>query len=274
MYDGRTLRYFTLFAPFLVFYRMLLKSLFIHSETGFYEGNPLWYELFAICVAVAVVGIAATAMLTKTPISKVLRGNRVMEVSTFGLGVVLIFTGFVRLVGAQSGGNFMTVGLSPTWLLLFECIFCMISGICLIFVAFFMWSGARARDAAGMLALVPAVWQTLLLVERFVSFRQVLTVSDQLLETLYLLSASLFFLFYARSLLQIKPGSHSLVASALLTALFGYMLALGQYAGMAVVGDMAGPPAALLPMVLSVSSYALLFVYRILRAVPEDSPLR
>jgi hypothetical protein len=89
--------------PFLVFYRILLKSLFINSETGFYEGTPLWFELFAVCVAVAAVGIAATAMLTKTPIPKALRGNRVMEVSTFGLGVVLLFTGFFRLVRAQSG---------------------------------------------------------------------------------------------------------------------------------------------------------------------------
>jgi hypothetical protein len=271
---GRTLRLFAFFTPFLVLYRVLLKTLFIDLDSGFYEGNPLWNNLFAIGIVLAAGGIVLTALLTKDVTTRTPRGNRLMEAATFGLGIVLLGTGLIRLLTErQSTTSSFAFHLLPGWLSVSEQILCVLSGVALILIAFVMWSGARSKEATGLLALIPAVWQTFLLVERFVSFRQVLTVSDQLLETLYLLSACLFFLFYARSLLQIVAGSQSLVAAALLTALFGFVSAVGQYAGMAVAKDASGPSPLLLPMMLTVSSYALIFVFRTLHTASKDPPL-
>ena len=271
---GRTLRLFAFFAPVLVLYRVLLKTLFIDLNSGFYEGNPLWNNLFAVGIALSACGIALTALLTKNGALSTPRGNRLMEAATFGLGAVLLGTGLIRLLTEkQSADSSFAFHLLPGWLVVFEQVLCVLSGVSLILIALVMWSGARSKEAAGVLALVPSVWQTFLLVERFVTFRQVLTVSDQLLETLYLLSACLFFLFYARSLLQIVTGSQGLVAAALLTALFGFVLAFGQYAGMAVAKDASGPSFLLLPMMLTVSSYALLFVLRTLHTASTDPPL-
>ena len=193
---SRTLRLFVLVTPVLVLYRILLKTLFIDLDTGFYEGNPLWNNLFVFGVALSVCGIVLTALLTKNGTLRTPRGNRLMEASTFGLGSVLFGTGLIRLLTEQqSAASSFAFHLLPGWLVVFEQVLCVLSGVSLVLIAFVMWSGARSNEAAGILALIPAVWQTFLLVERFVTFRQVLTVSDQLLETLYLLSACLFFLF-------------------------------------------------------------------------------
>ena len=108
-----------------------------------------------------------------------------------------------------------------------------------------------------MLALIPVLWQTLNMVDRFFGFRQVSTASDQTLEVLFLVSATLFLLAHTRCVANIPLSRRACVTRGFLTALFGFPLAAGQLAAAAVLGDAGmGPPLPRLAVISAVSLYA------------------
>lgn len=83
-------------------------------------------------------------------------------------------------------------------------------------------SGAARSGIQGMLALIPVLWQTLNMVDRFFGFRQVSTASDQTLEVLFLVSATLFLLAHTRCVANIPLSRRACVTRGFLTALFGF----------------------------------------------------
>ena len=109
-----------------------------------------------------------------------------------------------------------------------------------------------------MAALIPAIWHTIAMVDRFISFREVSTASDQLIETLYLVCATLFLLANSRCLAGMAKSRRRCVIWGLLASHFGLVLAAGQIAAVVVLGsDISGPPMLQNILILAFSVYAV-----------------
>ena len=109
-----------------------------------------------------------------------------------------------------------------------------------------------------MAALIPAIWQTIAMVDRFISFREVSTASDQLIETLYLVCATLFLLANARCLAGMAKSRRRCVIWGLLASHLGLVLAAGQLSATVVLGsDISGPPLLQNLLILAFSIYAV-----------------
>ena len=106
------------------------------------------------------------------------------------------------------------------WILqLAEHLLGIVSGGVFFYLAIVLLSGASRSGFQGLLALIPVLWQTLNMVDRFFGFRQVSTASDQTLEVLFLVSATLFLLSHTRCVAGMPLSRRAGVTRGFLTAL-------------------------------------------------------
>lgn len=255
-------RCFKLFAAatlLCVFLRVLLKTLFVDIETGFYIGGaPLVYGFAAVEILVTVM-LLTFAWRTQDRETGQLKGNRPLETATALSGVLIAACGVPKLKAALAiGFDEPAINRLPTGAMVLENILGILAGLIIIYIAFCFFSGAATSAFHGILALVPVLWQTLYMVERYISFRQVNTVSDQFLETAYLVFATLFLLYSSRYVARNAKGRRRCIACGLLAAHFGLVTAAGQLAAVTVLGsEVSGPPAAEMLIMLGISIYAV-----------------
>lgn len=244
----------------IVLLRMVLKVLFIDIDTGFYLGGmPLAYLCDALTF-ITVVGVVVLLWRKAPGVQppSLQRGNRLLELSAALLGVVLLVSSALQIPAALSIRGRQIVNHLPAGLLLLEHGLGILGGAAMLFVAFCLFSGAARGGMHGTLALLPVLWQAINMVEHYISFRQVNTVSDQLLETLFLVSATLFFLAQSRCIAGFDGRERSCIWFGLFTALFGFATAAGQAAALAVLGaSVAGPTPLRLAVIGATSLYAL-----------------
>lgn len=275
MQYGRTLRIFLWALPALSICRIIQKAIFIDPATGFCEGNALLTYIFYFGLVYAAAAIFFAALGAARGKTQTLKANRFTEFSVAALGASLVAAGFVRLFDIQIRvGMQNPFVLLPPWLDRLEQLLGIAAGISLILTALIIWSGSRAGQTARILALVPAIWQTFLLVERFITFRQVLTVSDQLLETLFLASACFFFVNYAGCIIFKGSVDARLVSSALWSCLLGIVMTAGRYAAMPITGFVGRGEQALLLTFVAISIFSFLFILPTMIAPAETKPVR
>lgn len=239
--------------------RILLKILYVDTETGFYmRSNALIYVLAAVMLATAA-GVAAFVLLEKNDVDRPLRGNRYLEVASTLFGISVVVTGVPKLLAAFAlDPSEPAINRLPTWLLKAENILALVTGAVLLYITFCFLSGANRSGVQGMVALIPVVWHAIAMVDRFISFRQVNTVSDQFIETMYLVCATLFLLANSRCLAGMAKSSRPCVIWGLLTAHFGLVLVAGQASAMMVLGSkITGPTTSQNALILSLSAYSL-----------------
>lgn len=264
---GRTMknlynRCFKMFAAatlLCIFLRVLLKTLFVDIETGFYLGGaPLVYGFAAIEILTAAL-LLLFAWRTRDSETGELRGNRPLEMATAACGALIAACSVPKLKEALAlGFDQPAINRLPTNIMVLENILGIAAGIIIIYIAFCFFSGAATSSLQGILALVPVLWQTVYMVERYISFRQVNTVSDQLLETMYLVFATLFLLYSSRYVAHNAKGRRRCIACGLLAAHFGLVTASGQLAAVMVLGDkVVGPPMTAITIMLGISLYAV-----------------
>jgi hypothetical protein len=265
----RNFRIFLVSLVGICLFRALLKILAVDTQTGFYQG-PAWVIwLFYVFLAAASAGIW---LFTDVPCKKAaLYPSLVLEISSLVFGTLLAsgniwaFSQFLSEPHLSDGVN-----MFPTWLLAAEHLLGIASGIAFIILALFYFSGASRSSAVGALAVLPAVWQPLNLIVRYVSFRQVNTNSDQLLETLFLVAATMFFLYEARYMAGIVIDGRRSARWALLTALLGFCVSCGQAAARAVLGPVSGPDFIRLFLIFFTAAYAWFFAVILSCAPPEE----
>ena len=243
--------------PVLIVLRCVLKILFISPETGFLDGAPLlpWSFRLLLC------GFAVVAVFTVLRTADIgiscLRGNRVLEISGVLCAVMIFCVGVLGLLALRNPDT--SVNVLPRWLRVLCHVLALASGAVLVWLSVASLSGANHTETAGIAALVPAVWQALYLVNRFISFREVTTVSDHLLETLFWICALLFWMAHARCIAGTVPNRRRAVLFALLCALFGVPAAIGQLAALSVFGTCTGPEVSVCVLMLLTSIYAVCF---------------
>lgn len=240
--------------------RALLKVLYVDTETGFYIGGGLLVYILPLIMVLGIAGIAFFAFSEKVDTDGKLKGNRFIEITLTLLGITVAAVSALELPGVLSlvAEGEQLINQLPAWLQLVEQILGLISGVVLVYIAFCLLSGAKRSGAHGIVALIPVVWHTIAMVDRFISFREVSTVSDQLIETLYLVCATLFFLANARCLADIAKSRRACVIWGLLASHFGLVLAAGQSAAIVVLGNgISGPPLMQNILIIAFSAYAL-----------------
>lgn len=238
--------------------RILVKVLFVDTVTGFYISSPL-PVVFSVIMIAGAVGIAFFALGEKDESSGVLRGNRYLELTTAAFGVAVAAVSVPRLLEAlKIDPEEPVVNRLPGWLVQIEHILGILSGIAFLYITFCLLSGAKRSASQGIVALLPVIWHTIAMIDRFISFREVSTASDQLLETIYLVCATLFLLANARCLAATAKSAKRCVLWGLLTAYFGIALAAGQAAAVMVLGsEISGPPMLQNVLIIVTSCYAI-----------------
>ncbi|MBC8575739.1 hypothetical protein [Yanshouia hominis] len=241
-----------------VLLRALLKVLFVDLETGFYLGGAPLAWAFAAVLILSGAGLLWFGWREQDESSAFLKGNRWLECTAALLGAVLLadsVSGLLRVLAISPDARL--INQMPRLLQLLEHLLGIASGGVFLCLAIVLLSGAARSGIQGMLALIPVLWQTLNMVDRFFGFRQVSTASDQTLEVLFLVSATLFLLAHTRCVANIPLSRRACVTRGFLTALFGFPLAAGQLAAAAVLGDAGmGPALPRLAVISAVSLYA------------------
>lgn len=239
--------------------RILLKILYIDIETGFYLNGVVLAFIFAAVMLVTSVAVTFSSVRVKDTITVKLRGNRLLEISAVVLGVIIAATSVPKLMESLAiDSSKPVINSLPAWMLIAENILGICSGAALLYLAFCFLSGAQRSGTQGILALLPVVWQAISMVERYISFRQVNTVSDQFIETMYLIFATLFLLSHTRCLAGMAKSRRNCILWGLLAAHFGLVLISGQMAAVVVLGnEVSGPPLKQMIIIAAMSIYAI-----------------
>lgn len=241
-----------------VLLRVLLKVLYIDTESGFYLGGGVLVYSFAAVVLLTVLAVALSTLRNQGADTAMLRGNRPLELAAALLGLAVAATSVPKLMEALAiDPSEPVINRLPAWLLVFENILGLVAGVAFLYLAFCFYSGFKRSGIQGMLALPMVLWQAISMVERYISFRQVNTVSDQFLETMYLVLATLFLLANTRCMAGFPKSRRACVLWGLLAAHFGLVLIVGQVAGMMVLGGaISGPSVLQIVVIAALSIYA------------------
>jgi hypothetical protein len=222
--------------------RIVLKVFFLDRDTGFYEGAPLPKFAFAVLLLLSLAACLLFTMRERDPGMAGLRGNRLLEAAGLLFGVALIGVSVLRLVAIlKEPAPANEVNVLPVFLREIEHLLGIVSGVVLLWLAVSTASGAARDEKNGIAALIPVLWQALYLIDRFISFRQVSTVSDQLLETMFWLCGLLLWLAHARCMADCEPSRRRIVLLSSFALLFGVPLGVAQAVALVALGDVSGP---------------------------------
>lgn len=239
--------------------RVFLKTVVMDTQTGFYNAGYEWLVLlYHAALALTAAGVIFTAFGKPDDDLAPLRGNRLLEGAACLYGLTLAAVSLPSLLSALQMRSVAVMNAFPRGLLILEHGMGLAAGAAMLVLSLCIISGARTPAIFGALSLLPVLWQALDALQRFLSFRQVNTDSDQLLETLYMTAAVLFLLAQARSLANVSPRRRGTVIYALLTVLFGVVLIVGQLSALSVLGPgVSGPTPPRMLMLGATCLYAL-----------------
>lgn len=214
---------------------------------------------FRVLSLLTVLGVTVITLRADGTDTVTLRGNRPLELAAAVLGATVVATSVPKLLAALAiDPTEPVINRLPSWLLVVENILGITAGIAFLYLAFCFYSGFKRSGFQGMLALPMVIWQAISMVERYISFRQVNTASDQFIETMYLVLATLFLLANTRCMAGMPKSRRICVLWGLLASHFGLVLIVGQFAGMAVLGgDISGPPVIQMLAIAALTLYAL-----------------
>ena len=159
-----------------VLLRALLKVLFVDLETGFYLGGAPLASAFAAVLILSGAGLLWFGWREQDESAAFLKGNRWLECTAALLGAVLLadsVSGLLRVLAISPDAQL--INQMPRLLQLLEHLLGAASGGVFLCLAIVLLSGAARSGIQGMLALIPVLWQTLNMVDRFFGFRQVST---------------------------------------------------------------------------------------------------
>ena len=248
-----------------------MKIIYVDNQSGFYGSGQTLVLVFNVLAILTFAGVIVLTLAAKDSQTARLRGGRWLEVFSILLGCAVLFVSVGALLTAMAiDSSAPVVNELPKWMLLIEHTLGVLSGVALLYLAFFLLSGAKHGKAKGTASLVIVLWQTFLIIERFISFQQVTTVSDQFFETLHMVCFLLFLLYHTRCAAGLNTSRPACVRRSLLTAVFGLPLAVGQLAAVAVFGTgISGPSVVRSIVILASSLYAVCFAVHI-SSMPEE----
>lgn len=240
--------------------RAMLKILDIDVQTGFYNRDNILGMVFNIAMFLVLGYLIVLSKKATHEDHTEPRIHRIQEMFAIFTGLSISICSAIRFYAGLSLDPNYIVNALPKSMQLGVHAIGVVAGGCLIASALWLMSGARATSAISVLALVPAVWQSVYMILTFMNFRFTVYSSDELFTTLYLALATLFFYYHAGIVAEVNPKPTAVVASGLSLAVCGIVISVGQIAALFVLGYLvAGPTLRECIVMLSVSFYAIAF---------------
>ncbi len=238
--------------------RIVLQLSFMDYNTGFYIGSRMMPPLFyGLIILTGVVLWFFYMGRPSTPQTHIMRRPTV-RITSIIVGFFVIATALFHLVTDLLAGKLLTLFASN----IFNILYWLVS----IAAGLAFWGLGTTRRYDGEEKLIPTswaaailVWQSFGLLRTFLSYRIILTVSDNLLHLLLLTSSVVFLLGYLKMLLHLtKKDSPSRAAVfGLLTCYLGFVFTIPRFL-VYYVGQTIhyGPPMEDLPALIAFSFFA------------------
>jgi len=223
--------------------RVYLRLYGIDLDTGFYTQVSPLVPLFNIVLASAVVLMILLNRLRVTNNEYPLPRDGVSE----GLLALLVGISIFLFVMEDTGWLARYIPVTGTPLRGFSVWLCGVLGC--VAALFFVWLGLRGiagkkKPPNGVFALLPPIWQVVLLVAKFNSYPTLTTISDNLLTVLYMLFSAVFMVGYARTICGFsrKDGRNYTISTGLAASLMGFLLVIPNYLYMLLNGGVLPAP--------------------------------
>lgn len=235
-----------------LFCRILLKQNYIDSATGFYSGGGVLVTVFNTVLAAVPLIMFISNRLKKT------EGDYPVRTRGRALNALAVLTGIAIAAFAIAGApeSHLQQGYSQTFYEIrnyINLVLGVVSGLVFIYIGI---AGAlkSGETPLGGVTVIPAVWQTILLITRYNAYTTVVAISDHLLAVLFMIFASLFFMGQARTLSgqMRKDGRNYTIPSGFCASLCGFLLVIPNY-----VYVFSRPPSVPVSMVGFVKAYAM-----------------
>lgn len=232
-------------------WRAVQKSLFVDTETGLYQNGGGFPFLFFLLLAALLGGLAWQFRRPKVEPVVAFKGNRAVEVLSIAVAPVVGLHGIFTLRFAAIVSQDELLNRLGKPFLLAEGLLGIASACFFCYLAFLCFSGARRSSRQGLLAFLPVLWLLLVLLDRFLSFQQVATASDQWMETFFWVAAVLFFLAQVRLLADIGAQPRRVVGFGLAMVVLGLPLTVGQGVSLLLLGELQHGPNPLLTLLIA-----------------------
>lgn len=252
--------------------RIVLKLNYMDVFTGFYSGGDLYVLIFNLMLAAAVIPMFVTNRLKKPD------DDYPLDDRNRAIALLCILTGAAMAAFAIVGApeSMLRQNYSELFYQLRGYVNIVLG---LLSAAAFLYLGiggvfGRKKPPHGLLAIIPAVWQIVILVLRYNYYTTVVSISDHLLIVLFMIFNSLFLMGMARTVcMQMrKDGRNYAIPSGLCASLCGFLLVIPNYIYMLAYSEPM--PVVLMGVVesayvLVMSLYALVFVISLMRSIKK-----
>lgn len=225
-------RIFILSVVLLTLSRLALKIFNIDMIFGFYSQPPLLPFVDSILNLLALIGLGLFYFKTKDEGITVFECTSKIRYCGIYYGIVIIIAtilNFIKLINISH----LSVNSLPKPILFIEYLLGILSGIILLLD----WH----KNIDSKLILFVPFYTSIYSIERFISFKQVTTVPDQLLETFYLVFTILFWMEYVKFNEVEKRSRKNAIFAACGSILFGLPLLIAQLICIVVFSKVSGP---------------------------------
>ncbi|MEG2144873.1 MAG: hypothetical protein RRY40_06045 [Oscillospiraceae bacterium] len=246
-------------AGILTLFRVPLKLFNISPDTGFfYRGNILGITFNIVFFCSLLVG-AIYVFANREDFKLPLRTGLIRSAAAFLTGTVTAaisaFKLFCEPYAVSNSPNAI-----PPMLSVGGDILGIAAGAALIFMALSVFSGNSCKLGEFASLILPC-WCALSMLCDFMNFRFVLTASDQLMQTIFMLSSTMFFLRLSKEIIYKTGNTIGFILPGVLTVITGFPLALAQLAALMLVGDFISGPSCLETIeILTISIFAFVLL--------------
>ncbi|MEG1972325.1 MAG: hypothetical protein RR315_04125 [Oscillospiraceae bacterium] len=227
-------------ASILTLLRIPLKLFNISPDTGFYDRSNIFGSAFMVLFVFCLLLGAGMALRNREDFKLPLRTGLIRAATAFFTGCVIAgisaFELFFVAAPIQTGPNAVPPMLSRCGQILG-----IIGGISLVFMALSVFSGNSNR-LGKIASLTLPCWCAVSMLHDFMGFRFVLTASDQLMHTIFMLIATVFFLQLSKEIIYDCGSTLGIALPAAVAFIAGVPLGISQLCTLVLVGDFVGGP--------------------------------
>ena len=239
--------------------RIPLKLFNIDIVTGFYDSSNIFGLVYNCIFFFSLAFSGYLCFKNKEDYNVPLRNGIVRCILTIISGISILISAMLRMSYAinhvSHGANSL-----PLPLLNLTNILGIISGAVIIFMALTVLSGSNNKFVE-IISLLPPLWCAFFALTDFMTFRFVITASDQLMQTIFMLSATLFFLALSREIIMKTQCKIKYIIPAAFTILSGVPLAIGQLSVLTLISDQVSGPTLFLSIeILGICLLASIFI--------------
>ncbi len=252
---------------FAVGMRVYQKLFAISAETGFYNSTELHTPILLIIMAAAIY-FARKELLNKEQIMTTKKSSLLGALSLFMSAATAYDTyAFVFSLSEER------IPLVPTSPLIYDAFILtgILSVVALLFLAKGHFKGEVPNKPYAVIVLV-ALWQAFRSISVFGYFSQVTTVSDNLLESFFMMAVCLMTMNLAYTLAGYEKRNYNTALYISITAIVGVPLVVGQLASMITGGaGNIGPTFASCLVIASYSAYGVILMREVLTNASCDN---